>query len=448
MRRFMYRKLMEDLKAWKDKKNRLPLILRGARQVGKTWLLKEFGRACFDDVLYLNFEDAGKIRDIFEGSIEPQRIIEYLGALHGRKIVPEKTLLIFDEVQEIPRALTSLKYFAENTPEYAVCCAGSLLGMGLHKGTSFPVGKVDLLSLAPMSFEEFLAANNETEPADFIKEPGLDKPVQAFNEKFLDHLKKYFIIGGMPAAVSSWIEEHDFSKVEEKQRAIIDTFTQDFSKHAPHAVVPKLRYLWNSIPSQLSRENKKFIYGLVREGARAKDYEEALLWILDAGLLRKTGRISKAAVPLSAYEDLKAFKLYHLDIGLLRVMSGLSPDAITQNLKVFEEFKGALTEQFVLQEMNVMPFIRGIYYWTSGATAEVDFVISDGSGIYPVEVKSGKSLQAKSLKVFMEKYKITRAVRVSLSDLRLDGKIINIPLFLFFNLEKYIKAVKQTRGAS
>jgi uncharacterized protein len=444
----MYRKLMEDLKAWKDKKNRLPLILRGARQVGKTWLLKEFGRACFDDVLYLNFEDAGKIRDIFEGSIEPQRIIEYLGALHGRKIVPEKTLLIFDEVQEIPRALTSLKYFAENTPEYAVCCAGSLLGMGLHKGTSFPVGKVDLLSLAPMSFEEFLAANNETEPADFIKEPGLDKPVQAFNEKFLDHLKKYFIIGGMPAAVSSWIEEHDFSKVEEKQRAIIDTFTQDFSKHAPHAVVPKLRYLWNSIPSQLSRENKKFIYGLVREGARAKDYEEALLWILDAGLLRKTGRISKAAVPLSAYEDLKAFKLYHLDIGLLRVMSGLSPDAITQNLKVFEEFKGALTEQFVLQEMNVMPFIRGIYYWTSGATAEVDFVISDGSGIYPVEVKSGKSLQAKSLKVFMEKYKITRAVRVSLSDLRLDGKIINIPLFLFFNLEKYIKAVKQTRGAS
>ena len=434
----MQRFLMNDLIRWKDKKNRLPLILKGARQVGKTWLLNEFGKTEFGDILSINFENAPGLKEAFDGDISPQRILDLLGALHGKRIKPRETLMIFDEVQEIPRALTALKYFAETAPEYAICCAGSLLGVALHSGTSFPVGKVDFLTLQPLSFEEFLLANDEGALIDFIRGDGSREIPKAISEKLTDYLKQYFVIGGMPGAVNTWIDTRDYAMVEERQLDILETYENDFSKHAPKGVVPKLRFLWNSVPSQLAKENKKFIYGLVREGARARDYEEAMLWLLDSGLLRKVGRITKAATPLKAYEDLKAFKLYHLDVGLLRVMSELSPDAILEGIKVFEEFRGALTEQFVLSELAGKDFIRNIYYWTSEATAEVDFVFADNKNIYPVEVKAGESLRARSLKVYRDRYNPKLAIRTSLSNLRLDDGLLSIPLYALFNLDNYL----------
>ncbi len=433
----MYRKLIENLKKWQDKKNRLPLILQGARQTGKTWLLKEFGNTCFEDVLYVNFDNTEKMNEVFDKSTDTKRILEYLEAEHGKKIVPGKTLMIFDEIQEVPKALTSLKYFAENEPAYHICCAGSFLGVGFHQGTSFPVGKVDFLSLAPMSFEEFLLANNESMLIDFVRKSGMDK--NAFDGKLSDYMKKYIITGGMPAVVNAWITEKDFVLVGEVQKAILESYIKDFSKHAPHNIVPRLRNLWDSLPSQLSKENKKFIYGLVREGARAKEYEEALLWLSDAGLIRKVGRVTKTAIPLAAYADRKAFKLYNLDVGLLRTMAGIAPAVIMENKGIFKEFKGALAEQFVLQELACKPEIADIFYWTSGAEAEVDFVITTGKNIYPVEVKAGTNTQAKSLKVLMDKEKLGYAVRFSLEGLKQNGKILNVPLYLIFNIEDYIK---------
>jgi predicted AAA+ superfamily ATPase len=432
------RLLIEDLIKWRNKKNRLPLILKGARQVGKTWLLNEFGKVAFDDVLYINFENAPGLKEAFDGDISPQRILDLLGALHGKRIQPEKTLMIFDEVQEIPRALTALKYFAENAPEYVICCAGSLLGVALHSGTSFPVGKVDFLTLQPFCFEEFLLANNEEALVDFVRNDGIREIPKAIAEKLTDYLKIYFVVGGMPGVVASWIGTRDFSVVERRQLDILETYENDFSKHAPKNIVPKLRHLWNSIPSQLAKENKKFVYGLVREGARAREYEEAMLWLLDSGLLRRVGRITKAATPLKAYEDLKAFKLYHLDVGLLRVMSELPPDAILDGIRIFEEFKDALTEQYVLSELVVKDFIRNVYYWTSEATAKVDFVFADNRNIYPVEVKAGKSIQAKSLKVYRDKYNPKLAIRTSMLNLRLDEGLLNVPLYAIFNLENYL----------
>ena len=436
----MKRTLLDGLMAWKNKKDRLPLILKGARQVGKTWLLNEFGRQSFGDVLYINFENSPELKHTFDGDISPKRILDLLGALHGKKMKPHETLIIFDEVQEIPRALTALKYFAENAPEYAICCAGSLLGVALHRGTSFPVGKVEFLNLLPLNFEEFLLANGEEVLIEYVKSEscGIMEIPKAITEKLTDYLKLYFVIGGMPAAVVSWIETRDFSLVERRQLDILETYENDFSKHAPKNIVPKLRRIWNSVPAQLAKENKKFIYGLARAGARARDYEEAMLWLLDSGLLRKVGRITKAAVPLKAYEDLKAFKLYHLDVGLLRAMSELSQVAILDGVKIFDEFKGALTEQFVLSELAGMDFIRNVYYWTSEATAEVDFVFSDGKDVFPLEVKSGVNLQARSLKVYRDKFTPRLAIRASLSNLRLDGGLLNVPLFALFNLKGYL----------
>ena len=437
----MYRLLMDELIKWKEKRNRLPLILRGARQVGKTWLLNEFGAESFDDVLYINFENTPGLKSDFDGDISPQRIVDLLGALHGKRIRPQETLMIFDEVQEIPRALTALKYFAESAPEYAICCAGSMLGVALHGGTSFPVGKVDFLTLEPLSFKEFLLANGEDMLIGFVGSNGIREIPEAISGKLTDYLKQYIVIGGMPRAVAEWIETRDFSIVEKRQISILETYENDFSKHAPKNLVPKLRYLWNSIPSQLAKENKKFVYGLVREGARARDYEEALLWLLDSGLLRRVGRVTKAGVPLKAYEDLKAFKLYHVDVGLLRVMSELAPAAILEGIKLFEEFKGALTEQFVSTELAGQRFIRSAYYWTSEATAEVDFVFADDKNIYPLEVKAGVNLQARSLRVYRERFKPRLALRVSLSNLRLDDGLLNIPLYAMFNLENYLISI-------
>lgn len=435
----MYRSLIEDLKKWKDKRNRKPLILKGARQVGKSWLLLEFGRTCFKDVLYINFENKPEMDELFSGSIVPKRIIDYLSAIHNKKIDPENTLIIFDEVQEVPRALTSLKYFHEEAPEYAICCAGSLLGVALHAGTSFPVGKVEFLTLQPLSFYEFLLANDRMAIADLVKQNGIQQLPTPVMEPLTDLFKQYLVIGGMPKVVESWIEERDFRVVTEVQKDILEAYQNDFSKHAPSSIVPKLHYLWNSIPSQLAKENKKFVYGLVREGARAREYEDAILWLRDAGLVRRVGLVKSGLIPLKAYEELKSFKLYLLDVGLLRCLSGLRPDAVLFDSDVFKDFKGALTEQFVLQELSCQDDVDGIFYWNSGAQAEVDFVFDYCGKIIPVEAKAGVTVHAKSLKVFRDKYHPELSVKTSLKNLDYQSGILNVPLFLLWNLQSYLK---------
>ena len=436
----MDRLLLEDLKRWKHKADRKPLILRGARQVGKTWLLKEFGSKCFEDVCYINFEQKDLLEAIFAGSLSPKRIIDQLSVFHGRRILPGTTLLIFDEVQEMPRALTSLKYFAEEAPEYAICCAGSLLGVALHEGTSFPVGKVDFLDLYPLSFREFLLANHEEMLIDYILEGNRD--LLAFGQKLTDYLKSYFVIGGMPAAIMKWLDTHDFYEVDDVQQQIIAAYQNDFSKHAPRQLVEKIRYVWDSIPSQLAKENKKFIFGLVREGARAREYEDTLLWLSDAAEIIRTYNVSKPDVPLKAYAKLKNFKVFLMDVGLLRSLSGVAPRVILEGSKIFEEFKGALTEQFVCQELQLFKRLQTHYYWTSASKAEVDFLVSDGMEVYPLEAKAGFTMNAKSLKSYKKRYSSTKwCLRTSLLpyERNEEAGIINIPLYMLFALEEELR---------
>lgn len=434
----MERLLIEDLYKWKTKADRKPLILRGARQVGKTWILKDFGKKHFEDVCYVNFEQKDMLANVFEGELSPHDIIEKLSILKRMKIKPQDTLIIFDEVQEMPRALTSLKYFAEECPEYAICCAGSLLGVALHQGTSFPVGKVDFLDLRPMSFREFLMAQGEEMLIDYILEGNRD--LGAFETKLTAYLKKYFVIGGMPAAVAKWVETNDYYDVDDVQRKLVISYQNDFSKHAPRQTVEKIRYVWDSIPSQLAKENKKFVYGLVREGARAREYEDALLWLSDAGEIIRTYNVTKPDVPLKAYSNLKAFKVFLLDVGLLRCMSGLSPKAILEGSRIFEEFKGALTEQYVCQELQLFKHLQANYYWTSSSIAEIDFLVSDGLNVYPLECKAGLTMNAKSLKSYIDKYAPSLSIRTSLLPYeRQDGaKMLNLPLYLLFTLNKEI----------
>jgi len=434
----MDRLLLDDLRKWKEKSDRKPLILRGARQVGKTWLLKEFGQRFFDDTFYLNFEQQELPDSIFGGTLSPQQIIEQLSIYRGKKIMPETTLIIFDEVQELPRALTSLKYFAEEAPQYAICCAGSLLGVALHKGTSFPVGKVDFLDLRPMSFNEYLIANGESMLVEYIMNG--NRTFDAFTQKLTEHLKRYLIVGGMPAAVMKWIETHDFFEVNSVQRQLLTAYENDFSKHAPHQLVEKIRYVWDSIPSQLAKENKKFIYGLVRSGARAREYEDALLWLADAGEIIRTYNISKPDVPLKAYVDTKAFKVFLLDVGLLMCMSGLSPKVILEGSRIFEEFKGALTEQYVCQELQLHKQLHSNFYWTSSSAAEIDFLVSDGLEVYPLECKAGITMNAKSLKSYKDKYSPRWSLRTSLLPYERNEEALttNIPLYMLFALSEEI----------
>lgn len=437
----MERLLISQLLKWKDSHGRKPLILEGARQVGKTWLLKEFGRKYFKDVCYINFEQSDVREEIFAGDLSPQRIIEQLSIYNGKMIIPEETLIIFDEVQEMPRALTSLKYFCEEAPGYAICCAGSLLGIALHEGTSFPVGKTDFLHLYPMSFKEFLIANGENMLVDYIDKG--NRNLGAFEARLTDYLKKYMIIGGMPAVVTEWLGSKDYNKVNRIQQELIAAYQKDFSKHAPKNMVEKIRYVWNSIPSQLAKENKKFVYGLVREGARAREYEDAIMWLSDAGEIIRTNNVSKPDIPISAYADLKSFKVFLLDVGLLRAMSKISPKVILEGSRIFEEFKGALTEQYVCQELqNFAETLETNYYWSSSATAEVDFLVSDGLDVYPLEAKAGVTMNAKSLKLYREKYSPKWSVRTSLLPYERNNssKTINIPLYMLFVLDKELKA--------
>ena len=433
----MYRIAMEKLLKWKDNKRRKPLIIEGARQVGKTWLMKEFGRQAYKDTVYINFDSNSRMKELFTSDLDTDRLIMGLELYAGRKIEPENTLLIFDEAQEVPRALSSLKYFYENAPQYHIVCAGSLLGIALHEGTSFPVGKVDFLKLYPLSFREFLMATGKERFAELLDK--LDfAMVTSFKQTYIDALKQYYFVGGMPEAVQSFAEDKDFNEVRNIQKRILAAYEQDFSKHAPNEIVPKIRMLWNSIPSQLAKENKKFIYGLVREGARAKEYETAIMWLTDCGLVHKVSRVNAAGIPLKAYEDLKAFKLFVVDVGLLGCMAGLRQRTLLDGNSLFVEFKGALTEQYVCQQLKTIEDL-GIYYYTNDrGSCEVDFIVDTGEQIVPAEVKAEVNLRAKSLKTYQEKFSPDVAVRTSMADFKKEAWLINLPLYA---VEKIIKTI-------
>lgn len=431
----MYRMAMEKLYQWKESKRRKPLIIEGARQVGKTWLMKEFGREAYADTVYINFDANPGMAELFAPDLHIDRLVTGMELYIGRKIDPEHTLLIFDEVQEVPRALSSLKYFYENAPQYHIICAGSLLGIALHEGTSFPVGKVEFLSLYPLSFREFLMATVGSRFAQLLdsRDYGM---IAAFKQTYIDALKQYYFVGGMPEAVQSFAEEKDFQEVREIQKRILAAYEQDFSKHAPNEIVPKIRMLWNSIPSQLAKENKKFIYGLVREGGRAKEYETALMWLCDCGLVHRIGRVNASGIPLKAYEDLKAFKLFLVDVGLLGCMAGLHRRTLLDGNALFVEFKGALTEQYVCQQLRTMEDV-GVYYYTNDrASCEVDFVIEVNEQIIPLEVKAEVNLKAKSLKTYRERFHPEISVRASMADYREEEWLINLPLYAIEEIRK------------
>ena len=429
----MYRIAIEKLYKWKNSKRRKPLIIEGARQVGKTWLMKEFGKQAYADTVYINFDSNSRMADLFSADLDTDRLIMGLELYAGRKINPENTLLIFDEVQEVPRALASLKYFYENAPQYHIVCAGSLLGIALHQGTSFPVGKVDFLKLYPLSFSEFLMATGNERFAELLKKQDYEM-ITSFKQTYVDALKHYYFVGGMPEAVQSFAESKDFNEVRAIQKRILAAYEQDFSKHAPNEIVPKIRMLWNSIPSQLARENKKFIYGLVREGGRAREYETAIMWLSDCGLVHKVSRVNAAGIPLKAYEDLKAFKLFIVDVGLLGCMTGLRQRTLLDGDDLFVEFKGALTEQYVCQQLKTVEDL-GIYYYTNDrGSCEIDFVVDNGEQIVPIEVKAETNLRAKSLKTYRERFEPELSVRTSMADYKKEDWLLNLPLYAIENI--------------
>lgn len=424
----MYRMAMENLLAWKQSRRRKPLIIEGARQVGKTWLMKEFGRQAYGDTVYINFDSNARMAELFASDLDTKRLVLGLELYAGRKIDPENALLIFDEVQEVPRALAALKYFCEDAPQYHIVCAGSLLGIALHRGTSFPVGKVDFLKLYPLSFQEFLMAIGKKQFSELLDQQDFSM-ITSFRETYADALKQYYFVGGMPEAVESFAENQDFNEVRQIQKRILAAYEQDFSKHAPNEVVPRLRMLWNSIPAQLAKENKKFIYGLVREGARAKDYETALLWLSDCGLIHRVSRVNAPGIPLRAYEDMKAFKLFVLDVGLLGCMTGLHQRTLLDGNALFVEFKGALTEQYVCQQLKTLADLELCYYTNDRGSCEVDFVVDTGGRVMPLEVKAETNLRAKSLKTYREKFSPELAIRTSMADYRKEDGLVNLPLY-------------------
>lgn len=431
----MERFAMKQLEEWYNRKNRKPLILKGARQVGKTWLMKEFGRTHFKHTAYVNFDNNKNMANVFEGDYDIERILMAINIETGVKIHPKETLIIFDEIQENPKAIASLKYFCEEAPEYAVIAAGSLLGVAIHKGVSFPVGKVDTLELNPLSFREFLLAIGEVGLAKLIEEVNISL-IESFRVKYIDWLKKYYFIGGMPEVVSSFVTERDFTEVRRIQKRIIEMYEADFSKHTTAKELPRIRMVWNSIPMQLAKENKKFFFGKIKEGARAKDFEIAIEWLLDCGLIRKVYNVSKPAMPLKAYTEFSAFKLYLLDVGLLAAMSELDAKSILDGNSIFVEFKGALTEQYVLQQLIAGTEYTPYYYSETKSEGEIDFLIQKGTDIVPIEVKAEENLKAKSLRVYCEKFKPQMAIRTSMSNYREQDWMVNVPLYV---LDRYLE---------
>lgn len=429
---------MDDLVNWKNSKDRKPLIIRGARQVGKTWLMREFGKNQYEECAYINFDNNERMESLFSGNLDIERIITALQIETGVKIGAQNTLIIFDEVQEVPRALTSLKYFCENAPEYHIIAAGSLLGVALHLGTSFPVGKVEFLDLYPMDFLEFLSAMGNDELVKLLESKDFSL-ITNFKGKYIDLLKQYYYIGGMPAVVASFIEDSDYGKVRQLQKEILMAYEQDFSKHAPNEAVPRIRMLWSSTPAQLAKENRKFIYGLIRQGARAREYELAMTWLIDCGLIYRISKVTKPDMPLIAYQDFNAFKLFILDVGLLGAMSELDIKSLLEGNKLFEEFKGALTEQYVLQQLIASRQITPYYWSAEKASAEIDFLFQSEMNIVPLEVKAAENLQAKSLKSYCQKYKPKYAIRTSMSDYRHEEWLTNVPLYAINVLPNILK---------
>jgi len=436
----MERDLFKHLEDWKVKSRRKPLIVMGARQVGKTYLLKKFAKAKFKNFVYFNFEENPKLTRVFEGSLKPEEILKNLTVETKTKIVPGQTLLFFDEIQECPNALNSLKYFCENAPEYHICAAGSLLGVKLIHTKGFPVGKVDFLHLYPLGFFEFLKAIGEKELLTSVNDQKNISSLSSFiHDKLIRLFKIYMFVGGMPEAVLNYIETKDFAKVSEVHQAILNAYSLDFAKHAPKEELMKITRVWDSIPGQLAKENKKFIYSTVRKGARAKDYEVALQWLSEAGLIHKVTNVSTPKLPLEGYANFDFFKLYLLDIGLLGAMSSLSPRAVIDGDVLFQEFKGALVENYVAQELAYNGY--KLYYWTSEGKAEVDFVIQHNDFIYPLEVKSGNSSKKQSLRVYGEQYKPNVLIRTSPMNLRKDGKVLNCPLYFLKNLKIFLNEI-------
>lgn len=432
----MERKLFSKLENWKDKKKRKPLIIQGARQVGKTWIMKEFGKRYFKNTVYINFDNNDVMKKVFQIDFDISRIVSAIKIEYGKSFNANDTLIIFDEIQEAPEALASLKYFYENAPQYAIIAAGSLLGVALHQGTSFPVGKVDFMQLYPLDFQEFICACGENELAKLLESDDL-KNINAYSVKYTELLKRYYYIGGMPEVVQTYLDTDDYNEVRQIQRNLLKYYEEDFSKHASKEVVPRIMMVWNSIPAQLAKENRKFIYGCVREGARAKDFELAIQWLEDAGLIIKNYRVSKPDIPLIAYMEINNFKMFMLDVGLLGAKCSITAKVLLDGCKIFEEFKGALTEQFVAQQLKSSD--RELYYYsTSNSSGEIDFVIQQEMKCIPIEVKAEENLHAKSLKAFCDKFKPEMAIRSSMSDYREQEWMINVPLYL---LEQYLDRV-------
>lgn len=429
----MQRYTLKHLINWKNKKNHKPLVIQGARQVGKTWLMQEFGKKYYEQVAYINFDVDLKSREIFDVDYDTERLIMDIGLATKTKINAENTLIIFDEIQECPRALTSLKYFRENAPQYDIIVAGSLLGVACHEGTGFPVGKVSFMNLFPLSFEEFLLAMGEERFVELLNKKDF-KTIKLFNNKYEKLLKQYCYVGGMPEIVQDFVENKDFESVRNLQKEILSAYEEDFTKHIPTNTVAKIRLLWKSIPAQLSKENKKFIYGAAKEGARARDFEAALSWLINSGLVYRVNKITKPDLPITAYEDFNSFKLFMLDVGLLGAMTDLQADTIIDGNRIFEEFKGAITEQYVLQQFKTIKDLP-VFYWSNETSrAEIDFVIQIKSNVVPVEVKAERNLQAKSLKVYMEKFKPNYAIRTSMADYKKTDNLIDLPLYTLENI--------------
>ncbi|MDG6242297.1 ATP-binding protein [Glaesserella parasuis] len=424
----MQRKILQSLQNWKQNPNRKPLIIQGARQVGKTWAMKHFGEQSFEQVAYINFDNNPRMKTLFSGDYDINRLILGLKIESGVDIQAHNTLIIFDEVQEVPQALSSLKYFYENAPEFYIVSAGSLLGVSLHHQVSFPVGKVDFLPLYPMDFHEFLLAVGKQDLVELLnlKDWSL---ISAMKSRYIELLRQYYFVGGMPEAVKVFIETQNVDAVRQVQKNLLMAYEQDFSKHIRDGqTVQKVRSIWHSIPEQLAKENKKFIYANLQKGVRSKDYEIALQWLKDSGLVHSVPRIKKPHLPLSAYQD-NAFKLYGLDIGLLSAQSHLDASVLLDGSRIFSEFKGALTEQYVLQQL-IANQDNPVFYWaTEKGTAEVDFVVQQKQAVIPIEVKAEENLKAKSLKVYVEQFQPEHAFRFSMADYREQDWMVNVPLY-------------------
>lgn len=424
----MKRYAMQNLVKWKDKDNRKPLVLKGARQVGKTWLMKEFGRRYFKKVAYVTFYNNQRMKKVFDDDYDIKRIIMNINIETKLEVTPGDTLIIFDEIQEAPRAIEALKCFCENAPEYAVVAAGSLLGVAIHEGVSFPVGKVDTVDIHPMNFCEFLEAMGETALSKIVLNKDFSM-MRDVNTKLESWLKNYYYVGGMPEAVAYFAEHKDYVEIRRIQTEILKQYESDFGKHATTANLARIRVVWNSIPMQLAKENKKFFFGQIKSGARMKDYEEAIEWLLDCGLISKAYKVSKPAMPLKAYIDFSAFKLFMLDVGLLGAMSELDASSILEGNEIFTEFKGAMTEQYVMQELIASTEYTPYYYATDNATFEMDFMIQKGKNIVPIEVKAETNIRARSLKTYCQKYMPAYAVRLSMNDYKEEEWLTNIPLY-------------------